>query len=122
MTIVLSANDLAGLVPMPEAIAAVRAVHAELASGQAVQPAPAALGSTLSTAVLLPMVASSGRLNLSVVKALTDAPDNRGRGLPTQRSVLMVVGGVGFATSDTFEVLLIAATIGVISASGVFAS
>ena len=91
MTLILSADDLAGLVPLPEAISAVRAVHAELAAGQAYQPAPIALGSSVSTSVLLPMVASSGRLNLSVVKALTDAPDNRGRGLPTQRSVVLVL-------------------------------
>ncbi len=91
MTLILSADDLAGLVPLPEAISAVRAVHAELAAGQAYQPAPIALPSSVSTAVLLPMVASSGRLNLSVVKALTDAPDNRERGLPTQRSVVLVL-------------------------------
>ena len=91
MTLILSADDLAGLVTLPEAIAAVRAAHAELAAGQASQPAPVALGSSVSSSVMLPMVASSGRLNLSVVKALTDAPDNRGRGLPTQRSVIMVL-------------------------------
>jgi MFS family permease len=33
-------------------------------------------------------------------------------------SVLMVVGGIGFAATDAFAVLLVAATIGVISASG----
>ncbi len=91
MTLILSADDLAGLVTLPEAIDAVRAVHAELATGQASQPAPVALGSSVSTSVMLPMVASSGRLNMSVVKALTDAPDNRERGLPTQRSVLVVL-------------------------------
>ena len=91
MTLILSADDLAGLVTLPEAIGAVRAAHAELAAGQASQPAPVALGSSVSSSVMLPMVASSGRLNLSVVKALTDAPDNRGRGLPTQRSVIVVL-------------------------------
>ena len=91
MTLILSADDLAGLVTLPEAISAVRAAHAELAAGQASQPAPIALGSSVSSSVMLPMVASSGRLNLSVVKALTDAPDNRGRGLPTQRSVIVVL-------------------------------
>ena len=45
----------------------------------------------MSTAVVLPMVASSGRLNLSVVKSLTDVPDNRARGLPTQRSTVVVI-------------------------------
>ena len=91
MTLVLSAADLDGLVPTREAIAAVRAVHRELALGEAYQPAPVALPSSIATSVMLPMVASSGRLNLSVVKALTDAPDNRGRGLPTQRSVVVVL-------------------------------
>ena len=91
MTLILSADDLADLVTLPEAIGAVRAAHAELAAGQASQPAPVALGSSVSSSVMLPMVASSGRLNLSVVKALTDAPDNRGRGLPTQRSVITVL-------------------------------
>ena len=91
MTLILSADDLNGLVTLPEAIGAVRAAHAELAAGQASQPAPVALGSAVSSSVMLPMVASSGRLNLSVVKALTDAPDNRGRGLPTQRSVIVVL-------------------------------
>ena len=91
MTLILTSDDLDGLVTLPEAIDAVRAAHAELAAGQASQPAPVALGSSVSSSVMLPMVASSGRLNLSVVKALTDAPDNRGRGLPTQRSVLLVL-------------------------------
>ena len=91
MTLILTADDLAGLVPMRDAITAVRDIHAELGSGGATQPAPTALTSTTSTAVVLPMVASSGRLNLSVVKTLTDAPDNRSRGLPTQRSTVVVI-------------------------------
>lgn len=91
MTLILTAADLDGLVPMRDAIAAVRDIHAELGTGGAVQPAPGVLASTASTAVMLPMAASSGRLNLSVVKTLTDAPDNRHRGLPTQRSTVMVV-------------------------------
>lgn len=91
MTLILTAADLDGLVPMRDAIGAVRDIHAELGSGGAIQPAPSALSSTAGTAVVLPMVASSGRLNMSVVKTLTDAPENRHRGLPTQRSTVVVV-------------------------------
>lgn len=91
MTLILSADDLDGLVPIREAIDAVRDAHAELGAGGACQPAPTVLESTVSSAVVLPMTASSGRLNLSVVKTLTDAPDNRTRGLPTQRSTVIVL-------------------------------
>lgn len=91
MTLLLTAADLSGLVDMTEAIQAMREAHAELAEGKAVQPPPTSLSSPISGSVLVPMVASSSRLKLSVVKVLTDAPQNRERGLPAQRSTVTIV-------------------------------
>ncbi len=60
-------DALAGLVDL---INAVRAAHIDLALGRAEQPVPA-ISSTAGATIVLPMVATSHRLGLTVVKVLT---------------------------------------------------
>lgn len=84
---VLSDDDLTG-VDVRELIAAVRAVHVDLALGRAEQPVPV-ISPTGPDTVVLPMVATSHRLGLTVVKVLTDA---RGGGPgPAQQSTVVVL-------------------------------
>ena len=90
MTLLLGSADLTGLVSRAEVIAAVRTAFVDLAEGRAEQPAPAAFPGT-GTTQFLPMTATSHRLGLSAVKVMSDAPDNRAAGLPTQRSTVLLL-------------------------------
>ena len=90
MTLFLSRADLDGLLSTAEVIDAVEQIHLDLGLGTMVQTAPVALASAVSDAVFLPMTALSDRLGLAVVKLMSDIPANRGRGLPPQRSTLLV--------------------------------
>lgn len=90
MTTVLQDDALAGLVDLGDLIDAVRTVHSDLALGQAEQPVPA-ISPTGGTTIVLPMVATSHRLGLTVVKVLTDAPGNRKGDGPTQQSTVVVL-------------------------------
>ena len=87
MNAVLSDADLTGLVDMRDLVAAVRAVHVDLAVGDAEQPVPV-ISPTGPDTVVLPMVATSYRLGLTVVKILTDA---RGGPGPAQQSTIVVL-------------------------------
>lgn len=100
MTLVLSAADVEDLLTTKDVIAAVEEAHADLATGLAVQPAvvgmdadglgePSGFG-----ARFLPMTALSHRHQLALVKFMADVPGNRERGLPTQRSTIMVMSTV----------------------------
>ena len=90
MTTVLPDDALAELVDLGELIDAVRAAHTDLALGRAEQPVPA-ISSTAGATIVLPMVATSHRLGLTVVKVLTDAPGNRDGDGPAQQSTVMVL-------------------------------
>ncbi|MFJ2888826.1 ornithine cyclodeaminase family protein [Streptomyces sp. NPDC087305] len=90
MTLLLGSADLTGLVSRAEVIAAVRTALVDLAEGRAEQPAPTAFPGT-GTTQFLPMTATSHRLGLSAVKVMSDAPDNRAAGLPTQRSTVLLL-------------------------------
>ncbi|TNC20575.1 ornithine cyclodeaminase family protein [Amycolatopsis alkalitolerans] len=90
MTAVLQDDVLAGLVDLGDLIDAVRTVHRDLTLGQAEQPVPA-ISATAGTTIVLPMVATSHRFGLTVVKVLTDAPGNREGGGPTQQSTVVVL-------------------------------
>lgn len=100
MTLFLSASDVEDLLSTKEVIAAVEQAHADLATGLAGQPPVAGLdgvGSGLGTgadARFLPMTAISHRHGLAVVKFMADVPANRDRGLPTQRSMIMVTSTI----------------------------
>lgn len=90
MTTVLHDDALTGLVDLGDLIDAVRAAHTDLALGRAEQPVPA-ISATAGATIVLPMVATSHRLGLTVVKVLTDAPGNRDGDGPAQQSTVVVL-------------------------------
>lgn len=90
MTTFLNDDELAGLVDLGELIDTVRTLHVDLALGHADQPAPALIDTAPST-LLLPMVATSHRLDLTVVKILTDAQDNTPADGAVQQSTVILL-------------------------------
>ncbi|ROQ17784.1 MULTISPECIES: ornithine cyclodeaminase family protein [unclassified Curtobacterium] len=93
MTVVLGAADVAGLIDAVDVVGAVEAVHADLGTGAMQQPAPVALTGA-DDALFLPMAVRSDRLGLVAVKLMADIPDNSARGLPSQRSTILVSSSV----------------------------
>ncbi|MEG8034065.1 ornithine cyclodeaminase family protein [Sphingomonas sp. LR61] len=93
MTVVLGAADVAGLIDAVDVVGAVEAVHADLGTGAMQQPAPVALTGA-DDALFLPMAVRSDRLGLVAVKLMADIPDNGARGLPSQRSTILVSSSV----------------------------
>ncbi|VXC51758.1 Ornithine cyclodeaminase [Arthrobacter sp. 9AX] len=89
MTLFLTAEHIAALIGDVDVLAAVEAVHADLGSGAMTQPPPSTLAGE-GDAVFLPMAARSDRLGLAAVKLMADIPGNGSRGLPTQRSTILV--------------------------------
>ncbi len=102
MTLFLSASDVEDLLSTKEVIAAVEEAHADLATGLADQPPVIGLDAAGpdshveagTDARFLPMTAISHRHQLAVVKFMADVPGNRLRGLPTQRSQIMVMSTI----------------------------
>ncbi|TVY02709.1 ornithine cyclodeaminase family protein [Mycolicibacterium porcinum] len=91
MTLILTHSDITSVLDRHEVRKAVERAHAGLALGECQNPPPRAL--TLPEAgVAVPMVA--GGQGLATVKLLCDLPGNRGRGLPTQRSTLLVSSAI----------------------------
>ena len=90
-TLILSRSQVEGLVTMAEVIEAVEAAHADMSRGTAAQPSPGAMSLPSGSGSFLTMAALADRQGLAAVKFLADIPDNASRGLPTQRSVLMLV-------------------------------
>ena len=93
MTLVLGADDIAEVVGAVDVVGAVEAIHADLGTGAAQQPAPVAL-TGVDDALFLPMAVRSDRLGLVAVKLMADIPDNGARGLPSQRSTILVSSSV----------------------------
>ena len=102
-TLVLSRSDIDGLVTMAEVIEAVEAAHADVARGVASQPTPTALSLASSTATFLVMSSLADRQGLASVKLLADIPGNAARGLPVQRSVVMLVSQATGACQAIFH-------------------
>ncbi|MBC7301172.1 MAG: ornithine cyclodeaminase family protein [Nocardia sp.] len=88
MTLILSHSDVTAVLDRGEVLAAVERAHADLALGTAFCPAPPAM--TLGEAAFVPMVAAAESAGAAAVKLLADLPANRERGLPVQRSVIVV--------------------------------
>ncbi|MGW4351371.1 ornithine cyclodeaminase family protein [Nocardia sp. NPDC004582] len=88
MTLILSHSDVRAVLDRGEVLAAVERAHADLARGTAVVPAPPAIA--LGGAAFIPMVAAAESAGAAAVKLLADIPANRERGLPVQRSVIVV--------------------------------
>ncbi|TDN43964.1 ornithine cyclodeaminase/alanine dehydrogenase [Curtobacterium flaccumfaciens] len=93
MTLVLGADDIAEVIGAVDVVGAVEAIHADLGAGAAQQPAPVALTGA-DDALFLPMAVRSDRLGLVAVKLMADIPDNGARGLPSQRSTILVSSSV----------------------------
>ena len=91
MTLLLSRTDIDGLVSMAEVIGAVENAHADISRGTAYQPAPITLALASGSGSFLPMAALADRQALAAVKFLADIPDNATRGLPRQRSVVVLL-------------------------------
>ena len=90
MTLVLTHSDINALIDRAVVYDAVERAHADLAAGTAGNPAPANLALDGGGAAL-PMAATSSRQRSSAVKMLSDMPFNRDRGLPTQRSTILLM-------------------------------
>ena len=89
--IVLTASQLEGLVDRPATERAVAQVFADIARGTADQPAPTSMRTDAGTGRYVLMAALSEATGTAAVKLLADVPDNSGRGLPTQRSMITVL-------------------------------
>ncbi|WP_029150214.1 ornithine cyclodeaminase family protein [Microbacterium indicum] len=94
MTLILTASELEGLVDRRATIEAVANVFAEIARGEADQPAPTSMATAAATGRYVLMSALSDSSGSAAVKLLADVPDNAARGLPTQRSVIALVDRV----------------------------
>ena len=90
MTLILTHSDIDALIDRTSVYRAVEQAHADLTSGTASNPAPPQLP-IADGGTALPMVASSEPLGASVVKMLSDMPANVGRGLPSQRSTILLM-------------------------------
>ncbi len=90
MTLILTHSDIDALIDRAAIYRVVEQAHIDLTTGDAVNPAPAQLP-LIDGGTALPMVASSHRSGASVVKMLSDMPLNGARGLPSQRSTIMLL-------------------------------
>lgn len=93
MTLVLGADDIDDVIGAVDVVGAVEAIHADLGTGAMRQPAPTALAGS-DDALFLPMAVRSDRLGLVAVKLMADIPENSARGLPSQRSTILVSSSV----------------------------
>ncbi|MBO1332841.1 ornithine cyclodeaminase family protein [Streptomyces sp. VRA16 Mangrove soil] len=92
MTLILTRSTIRDLLAdRTEAVAAaVATAHRDLALGRAVLPAPPALQLPDTDGTFVAMAAASASDGLAGVKLLADLPGNRDRGLPVQRSTVLV--------------------------------
>lgn len=88
MTLILSHSDIRAVLDRREVYEAVARAHAELSDGGATVPAPPAMA--VDGAAFVPMVAAARSARAAAVKLLADLPANRERGLPVQRSAILV--------------------------------
>ncbi|KHL13197.1 ornithine cyclodeaminase/alanine dehydrogenase [Mumia flava] len=92
--LLLSRSDLSGLVEPADVVTAVEEAFRALADGNAHQPPVRAARVAGADAQFLPMAAVWDGAGLAGTKLLADIPSNRDRGLPAQRSVLVLVDSV----------------------------
>ncbi|MEV0335107.1 ornithine cyclodeaminase family protein [Nocardia sp. NPDC050717] len=107
MTLILSHSDVTAVLDRAEVLAAVERAHADLALGTALVPAPPAV--TLGDAAFVPMVAAAEAAGAAAVKLLADLPANRERGLPVQRSVIVVTSAADGACEALIDGRLVTA-------------
>lgn len=99
----LTSGEVEGLVEWDGLLTALETAHRSLATGLAVQPAPAPLRDPADRSgdapAVVPMTSFAPALGLFAMKLLADAPRNRALGLPAQRSTVSVF------SADTGECL-----------------
>lgn len=90
----LTSPDVERLVEWDALLAELERAHRALAVGAAFQPAPHALrdpnDDSADAAAVVPMTSYDAERGLFAIKVLADAPGNRARGLPAQRSTVCV--------------------------------
>ena len=91
MTLILTASELEALSDMPATVAAVERAFGAIAGGTAHQPAPISLRLASSDSRFLGMAALADAEQLASIKLLADIPANAERGMPTQRSTIVLV-------------------------------
>ncbi|GAA4393409.1 ornithine cyclodeaminase family protein [Tsukamurella soli] len=101
MTTILTRHEIADLLDRAALIDAVEQAHAHLATGRAHNPAPSSMPIG-DGGVAIPMVSQSDSAGLVVVKTMSDLPGNPARGLPRQRSAIIVFSA---ATGECVAVL-----------------
>ncbi|ROZ46569.1 ornithine cyclodeaminase family protein [Rhodococcus sp. WS3] len=87
MTLILNHSDITTLIDRSEIYDAVERAHADLARGDAFNPQPSAMPLP-NGGNSIPMTAATAQS--SSVKLLSDMPANAARGLPTQRSTIIL--------------------------------
>ncbi|MBG6084109.1 ornithine cyclodeaminase family protein [Zhihengliuella flava] len=90
MTLILTASDLEQVIDMPSTIAAVEQVFADTVRGSARQPDPVAMTVPAGDSHFIVMPSLASTQQASAVKLLADIPSNAERGLPSQRSTLLL--------------------------------
>lgn len=89
MALVLRHSEISALLDRALVFDAVERALADLSTGSAQNPAPSSMNS-LESGRIIPMVAQSDAAELAIVKVLSDLPGNGARGLPRQRSTMIV--------------------------------
>lgn len=89
MTLVLRHSEISALLDRTLVFDAVEQALADLSTGSAQNPAPSSM-IAVDDGRVIPMVAQSDVSERAIVKVLSDLPGNRSRGLPRQRSTMLV--------------------------------
>ncbi|MCI1747285.1 MAG: ornithine cyclodeaminase family protein [Acidipropionibacterium sp.] len=103
MTLLLTHSDLERLVDTSATIRTIDDSLRDIALGGALQPMPFTIPTGHDDAMYSVMAAYQVRSRLAVSKLLADIPDNRDRGLPAQRSLIVLssrVDGAPLAVLD----------------------
>jgi alanine dehydrogenase len=90
VTLILTASVLESLVDRKSTIDAVQQIFADISNRTATQPAPTSMSTEADTGRYVLMAAVSDGSGLAGVKLLSDLPDNPTRGLPSQRSAILI--------------------------------
>lgn len=91
---IFSRSEVAALLTPDAARVAVAEAHLRMAAGRTTVPVPLSAAVPGSDATFLGMAAADADLGIGIVKLLADVPANSARGLPTQRSVILVSSAV----------------------------
>ena len=94
MTLILNASTLQAVLDMPSTVEAVDKIFVNIGNGSASQPDPTAMSLPSADSTFVLMSAVGGEEGIASVKLLADIPSNNDRGLPSQRSVIVLADHV----------------------------